>query len=1045
MMELQVPRVGAFNSNTQARLCWCWMLLTFVGGTPISGNLPTAQADGPLAAGPLVPGKTTAALKVYGDHGASGDLEVQLFASEPMITNPTNIAVDGRGRVWLCDVVNYQGNQGKRPAGDRILVLEDEDGDGRADTSTVFYQGHDVDCAKGICILGSRVLVSCSPEVFALTDTDGDGRADKKEVLYTKTGDRQHDHSAHAFVFGPDGCLYWNMGNANAGVFDVDGNVVVDIFGRPVVNHGKPYRQGMAFRQSVAGDKFEVLAHNLRNSYELTVDAFGDVWFTDNDDDGNRGTRFCYALEGGNYGYTDELTGQGWRFDGRTGKSSSIPLRHWHQNDPGSIPNVLNNGSGSPAGVEVYEADLLPQRLRGGIVHCEPGHNVVRVYLPTAAGAGYTAESIELIDGRGDPWFRPVDAATAPDGSLMIADWYDPGVGGHRQADIERGRIYRVAPRGSAYRCGSSDLKDPAAACVALCNGNYAVRYAAWTALAAQGIAAEPALQQLAQSEDSRARARAYWLLTRLPEKSAGYLDQAAHDPDPRVRAAATRMTSHVVPSHVAAVLDQLVDDPAAQVRRSVAIALRRYHQQEFMPPLWARLAEQFDGADRWYLEALGLAAEMDWDRCLDAWLAHSGALAWRTPAGRMLIWRSRGKQTIEKLTALLADPATPRDELPMLLRAIDFNNTENRDAALISLAASSLSLPQNRRELVASEALLRLPPTSTGPQWEEVLDRLLSGMAHDKNYALLVRHFHRKDRYADLFSLAVGSMADTDEGIELLRFLVQQHFLEPMQSQLGKGDVAGAQFARMLALTAEPAALKLLMPLVNDVQADADSRREAVRAIANNQAGAERLVQLAETGQLEDSMQAALLFTLRTSPWKELRQRAARLQPDGADAVAEAKQLPVAEWLKMSGDAQRGQQLFAGKANCATCHKVGDVGKEVGPALTEIGSKLSRTGMYEAILYPSAAISHNYEAYLALTDAGMAVTGVLISETDETVTLKTDKAVIRELRRAELEAYEKIDISLMPSDLLKLVTPQEMADLVAYLSELKQKPPVQQ
>ena len=318
------------------------------------------------AEGPLTPEQTVAAVKLH------GDLEAKVFASEPMIANPTNIAVDERGRVWVCDVVNYRDNQGKRPDGDRILILEDEDADGRADKSTVFYQGHDVDSALGICVLGDKVIVSCSPEVFLLSDTDGDDQADEKQVLYTKTGDRQHDHSAHAFVFGPDGYLYWNTGNTNKGVFDAEGNVLRDNFGREVRPNGKPFRHGMAFRQSFDGSEFEVLAHNLRNSYELTVDAFGSIWFTDNDDDGNQGTRFCYTLQGGNYGYTDEKTGSGWRTN-RIGSSDDIPIRHWHQNDPGSVPNVLNNGSGSPSGVEVYEAHLLPKKLYGGVVHCEPG------------------------------------------------------------------------------------------------------------------------------------------------------------------------------------------------------------------------------------------------------------------------------------------------------------------------------------------------------------------------------------------------------------------------------------------------------------------------------------------------------------------------------------------------------------------------------------------------------------------------------------------------------------------------------------------------
>ena len=192
-----------------------------------------------------------------------------------MLASPTNIDVDDRGRVWICEVVNYRHRAGERPAGDRILILEDTDGDGRADKSTVFYQGRDIDSAMGICVLGNRVIVTASPNVFVFTDTDGDGKADKKELLFTKTGQSQHDHSAHKFIFGPDGRLYWNFGNAGKAVHDKDGKPVVDIFGRTVVDDGHPYLGGMAFRCEPDGSKFEVLAHNFRNNYELAVDSFG--------------------------------------------------------------------------------------------------------------------------------------------------------------------------------------------------------------------------------------------------------------------------------------------------------------------------------------------------------------------------------------------------------------------------------------------------------------------------------------------------------------------------------------------------------------------------------------------------------------------------------------------------------------------------------------------------------------------------------------------------------------------------------------------------
>src|SRR5205814_7819064 len=133
--------------------------------------------------------------------------------------------------VWVCEVVNYRHRKGERPEGDRILILEDTDQDGVCDKTTVFYQGPEIDTALGICVLGNKVIVSVAPNIFVFTDEDGDGKADKKEILFTGIKGVQHDHAVHAFVFGPDGKLYFNMGNAGEDIRDKDGKPTVDIDG----------------------------------------------------------------------------------------------------------------------------------------------------------------------------------------------------------------------------------------------------------------------------------------------------------------------------------------------------------------------------------------------------------------------------------------------------------------------------------------------------------------------------------------------------------------------------------------------------------------------------------------------------------------------------------------------------------------------------------------------------------------------------------------------------------------------------------------------
>ena len=238
-------------------------------------------------------------LKVY------DGLEVTLFASEPMLTNPTNIDVDSKGRVWVCEAYNYRNQyNSKNPfkkEGDRILILEDTDGDGKADKSKVFYQGLDVNAALGISVLGNKVIVSCSPNVLVFTDENGDDVPDKKEILFKGVQGVDHDHGMHAFIFGPDGRLYFNMGNEGKNLVSASGDTVVDIHGHKVSTNGKPFRDGLVLRSELDGTRVEVLANNFRNNYEVTVDPFGTLWQSDNDDDGNKGTRINFVMEFGNY------------------------------------------------------------------------------------------------------------------------------------------------------------------------------------------------------------------------------------------------------------------------------------------------------------------------------------------------------------------------------------------------------------------------------------------------------------------------------------------------------------------------------------------------------------------------------------------------------------------------------------------------------------------------------------------------------------------------------------------------------------------------
>jgi len=984
-------------------------------------------------------------------------LEATLFASEPMMLSPTNLDIDDKGRVWVCEVVNYRAHaeNDKRPEGDRILILEDLDGDGKADKSKVFYQGRDIDAALGLTVLGNKVIVSAAPNVIVFTDENGDDIPDKKEYLFTESGKYQDDHSIHSFVFGPDGKLYWNAGNNGLYIHDKDGNQVYDKKGNPVFTYnaskrfdeykGKTtkYLGGLVFRLDMDGSNFEVLGHNFRNNYEVTVDSYGNIWQSDNDDDGNAACRINYIMEFGNYGYQDEMTGAGWGAY-RIGWNDDIPKRHWHQNDPGTVPNVVYTGPGSPAGITYYEGKLLPSIFWNKPIHCDAGPGIVWSVQSEKKGAGYTGNLLNIIEASSDKWIRPVDVAVAPDGSIFITDWYDPVVGWNRQEDTNRGRIFRIAPKDSKYKINKFDYSSVNGAIDAIKNPNFSVRYNAWTSLNNFGYDAEEELMKLFfKSNDEIYKARSLWLLSKLKNSGIDHIKKGLEDKNEDIRITAIR-AARQLEVDILNLLNIIKDDSSLHVIREALIALSELDPTDESADLWTHFAKKYNGKDKWYLEALGIAADSNWDFYLKNWLQEVGD-NWTDESGKNIIWRSRSSQSSYLLSKIILNHTKTFNESKKFIRAFDFQEDSLEKKQALTNLIFNADLNNKKSKLIALESLLKLKDKEFFESDNPKIKQLMSSAIGTDQFLGIIINYELKEYSNEIIGFIHNS---TDNSLNNLAINTLYKFdqFELIENELKNKDSKKAiSISKAVGLSREKNMIPILITLLKQNDIELRVGEEITRALMQTKSGAQELLNMSINGKLNDSYKiiAGQVMansmdgvTLDLENNYEFRNQAEKyfIFPP----MKNNESLPImGDLLVFKGDPINGKKVFS-NSTCIDCHVVNQNGINYGPNLSKIGDKLSKRGLYLAILDPSSGISPTYiQNYIELED-GRDVIGYILSETNSTIDIKSAGGIINNIKKNEIISINELDHSIMPNNLQQQMSVDDFVDLVEYMASLK-------
>jgi len=981
-------------------------------------------------------------------------LEATLFSSEPMIINPVNLDIDHRGRIWVCDVVNYRhrATENKRPEGDRILILEDYDGDGIADTSKVFYQGRDIDAPLGLSVIGNKVIVTVAPNVIVFTDEDGDDKPDKKELLFTKTGPVQAAHSTHSFSFGPDGKLYWNMGNGGFHIHDSDGKSVIDqwgyeVFGKDALGRMSedsfdkykdsfsPYYGGMVFRCNLDGSEFEVLGHNFRNTYEVAVDSYGNLWQSDNDDDGHAACRFNFILEFGNYGYKDEITGAGWQ-DFRTGWNDNIDKRHWHQNDPGVVPNIITTGGGSPTGITIYEGRLLPEIFWDSVLYCDAGPGVVWSPQLKKHGAGYKGEIVNLFKGERDKSIRPIDVAVAPDGSIFITDWYDPVLGWSRQEEPDRGRIFRIAPIGNKYILPKYDFSSAEGATEALKSPNPSTRSIAWTALHNMQSESESELVKLFSSDNPHHKARALWLLSKIRLKGEKYIKMGSEHPDENIRITSIR-AARQLEADIFPLIKSMVGDVSPHVRRECAIALREINSKE-ASKLWTDLALQHNGQDRWYLEALGIGAEGRWDSFFPEWLNSVGD-DWNEESGRDIIWRSRARNTPEYLTKIINSSDVSLEETARYLRAFDFQrDSPHKMNMLKQLVLQSPNEGSAKHTFVATEALIRIDgfDIDSNPEVRNSINNLLRNAEGTVQFTQLVKEYKLTEYYPSLMTIVTQKM-NTPESVSAIKVLLDANQNEIINDFLTNSDSDIAlKTSIALGNSRDSRNISSLLGAFVNKKLPRVVREQSVRSLVKTPGGGLELIKLAKKGNFPESYKDIVGKAMSNSMNVAMHADAAKYFP--LPPTKDNNALPgMTELLVYVGNPDNGQKVFQ-TSGCNTCHVINGKGIDFGPNLSKAGNKLSKLAFYQSIIDPSAGIAPSYKQYAIQLRNQVEITGFIISETSESLKVKSEGGIITNVNLSDIISKEELSISAMPNNLQLLMTVDELVDLVEFMTHLK-------
>lgn len=930
------------------------------------------------------------------------DLRVELVAAEPFVHSPVAIDWGPDGRLYVAEMIDYpEGLDGAYRPGGRIRVLFDDDGDGRYDRAKVFAE--DIPYPTGVLAYRDGVLVCAAPDILYLADSDRDGQADVRLKLYSGFGTENYQARVNSLEYGLDGWIYGSCGMYGGTITctSLDGR-----HRRTVALGDRDFR--------IRPETGELEPASGRTQQGRVRDDWGHWFGCDNST-----LLVHYPLEDHYLRRNPHVKTRSHRVYVPEYEKSSRLFPAIFQQQLFALSGPARTVTAA-CGLGIYRDELLGPQYRGNAFVCEPVNHLVHREVLSPRGSTFSSrraeeESQSEFVNSTDPWFRPVQVRTGPDGALWIVDMYRFLIEHPRwipPADLEHldpragstfGRLYRILPRAGKPRpVPKLDRLSPTELAHALDTPNGWQRDMAvhrLTLLPSESLrSVQPVLARLVrESRRPESRLAALCALDQCRLLDSADICHALKDSHPEVRRHAVRLApGYLRLAKDLHTLTQRISDPDPKVRLQLACSLGEIPGSATAEHLVELICQPHD------------------DIFADAWLSslhHENCAAVLKILGHKL---RAGAQVSALRSVLIGATATVLRTQP--------------ESVVYSLLAESLRPAGG--------------PADFAPwQWEILAGTLETTASqphkqpwkHDDDLHQLIRVMMDQAR-----ARAADTSLVEQERLRFLRLVGYSEADRQKDLELLAGLLAPDRSPSL-----QQAALQVLSRIADDrvadiVLAELSSRTPAVKGpildlLLSRPKWTQKLTSALASGKVPaNDLDATRRQVLLDHPDAEVRSTAVRLfsGPTSADRARVLSEYGSA--LSQRGNAQNGKELFA--KHCAGCHRLENVGHGVGPDLAAVASKPPEYLLQE-ILDPNRNVDSRYTIYRVLLRDGRIVSGLLASENATTLTLRGQEGREESVLRSEIEQMQGTGRSLMPEGFEKELSPQAMSDLLAYLA----------